>query len=396
MSPREDRRGFLKRISKNIQHIDKQTLLDRLLQEAESHDSFLKLLHSLEEGILIVSPDGEIEAINDSAKKMLGITEDAGKPFWLELADQDLKVFFENHLPGLTAQTVQTLRVLNPHEQSLKIHLHPHILSKPARHLIELIDLTHSLIPEVERLARTRFDALLRLAGGLAHEIGNPLNAISLHVEILKKQLHQLQDAQREPLHETVQIIRSEITRLDRIVRNFLKSTRRAPLRFQMLNFADLFNEVIRVMRPTLEEREIHLEVQMPRRIEFFLDEERMRSMLINLIQNAMEAMPQGGNLKIATELQGQAVQIRIEDTGKGITKENLPHIFDAYFTTKENGSGLGLMFVHDAVADHGGKIYVKSKPRKGTRFEILLPLRRSNLQISDATGKAAEGSIHA
>lgn len=398
MSPLEDRRGFLRRISKNIQHIDKQTLLTHLTQEAENHENFLTLLHSLEEGVLIVSPQGEVSAANDSAQKMLGLHLRSEKSFWNQLEDTDLQRFFEDHLPRLSAHTVQTFQVLSPREQNLKVHLHPRILKNPTRHLIELVDLTNPLTPEVERLARNRFEALLRLAGGLAHEIGNPLNAISLHTEILRKQIQKLKDARKDALNETVEIIQAEINRLDRIVRNFLKSTRRGPIRFQMFDFCAILRDVLRIMNPLLSEREIKTDIRFTaEKAEFFLDEERVRSMLMNLIQNAIEAMPQGGRLNISVEFQGrQTLRVLVQDTGKGIAKDDLPHIFEAYFTTKENGSGLGLMFVYDAVIEHGGKIYVESKLKRGTRFEILLPLRRSNLQIGHAPDKKAEDFRHA
>ena len=97
----------------------------------------------------------------------------------------------------------------------------------------------------------------------------------------------------------------------------------------------------------------------------------------------------------IHVKLQGQAVQILIQDTGKGIAPEDLPHIFEAYFTTKDHGSGLGLLFVYDAITDHGGKIQVESKKGQGTRFEILLPLRRSNLQINHTLNQKEEGNEH-
>lgn len=389
MSRLEERRAFLKRLSKNLEQIDKKTLLTHLLEEADGYEAFVGLLQRLDEGILLVSEQGEVELMNDSARKMLGLKLSPSQPFWDEIEDADLKSFFERQLQPIRSEVVQIVRVLSPQERNFKIHIHPRVLAKPARHLISVTDLTHSLLPEVERMARRRFEALIRLTGGLAHEIGNPLNAMSLHTEILKKQIEKVSDPKKDYLLDTVQIIKDEIGRLDRIVRNFLKTTRRTPLRFQMLNLSTIIQDVLRMMKPSLEEHDVRIEISIPERVDFFLDEERMRSLFMNLIQNAMEAMSQGGNLTIQVAVKGQTAKIVVEDTGKGIAEQDLPHIFEAYFTTKEHGSGLGLMFVYDAVHDHGGKVDVNSRPGKGTRFEITLPLRRSNLQIQHASSQA-------
>jgi|GEM_PF-887818 len=396
MSLPKQRTGFLKRLAENLEQVDKQTLLSRLVSESELHQNWLELLDRLDEGVLIVSTDGEINFINSAATRLLGVPSDAEKPFWKHLIDSDLRHFFQNQFKSLSSEVTQTLRVLNPKERDLKIHIHPQLFKTPTRHLVSLIDLTDPILPEVERLARNRFESIIRLAGGLAHEIGNPLNAISLHSSILKKQIEKSSIHLNEKLTETVEIIQDEIRRLDHIVRSFLKTTRRAPLRFRMMNLCAIITDVLKVLRPSLEEHDIQLNLDMPDKVEFFLDEERIRSMLTNLIQNSLEAMLDGGKLLIAVRLQGQAVQIIIQDSGKSIAKEDLPHIFEAYFTTKDHGSGLGLLFVYDAVTDHGGKIQVDSKKGKGTRFEILLPLRRSNLQINHTLSQEKEGTENA
>ncbi len=386
----KEHRSFLKRILKNVANIDKSTLLKNLTDESDINENWQRIFDRVEEGILICSPDGVADFFNPAAEKLLGMkaATTSSSAFWEELTDTDLKHFFKTHFQSDATETSQTFRILNPREKNIRVHVFPHAVQHPDRHLVILLDLTNPLLPEVERMARGRFEALVRLAGGLAHEIGNPLNAMTLHAEILKKQIQKLDSHQQDKLADTLQIIRDEIKHLDRIVRNFLKTTRRPPLRFQMKNLCAIAVDVMRVMRPSMEEHAIQLDFQHPEHVDFFLDEERIRSMLLNLIQNALESMPNGGTLRVAVSLQANTAKIEIQDTGSGINKNDLPHIFEAYFTTKEHGSGLGLLFVYDTVSDHGGKIQVHSEKGKGTAFEILLPLRRPNLQINHSSQK--------
>lgn len=395
MSRHETKRGFLRRLSKNLENVDKRTLLTHLESESSLNENWGRVFDYLEEGVILVSPQGQIEYINTAAKNFTGIQSETSKVFWEECADPELKDFFSSNFNASQSEITQTFRVLEPLERNLKVSIRPHALETSAGTLILMQDLTHPILPEMERLARNRMDALMRLAGGLAHEIGNPLNAISLHLELLKKQIQKLPAAESSKLEAASQTIQDEVRRLDKIVRSFLKTTRRAPLRFQIQDLCGIIQDVLRVMRPSLEERDIKIDWEAPDAIKFFLDEERIRSLFMNLIQNALEAMPQGGRLSFRLSQIRQTVRIEITDTGKGISAQDLPHIFEAYYTTKEHGSGLGLLFVYDAVMDHGGKINVESRPGKGTRFEILFPLRRSNLQIKHES-KRQGGSEHA
>ena len=192
-----------------------------------------------------------------------------------------------------------------------------------------------------------------------------------------------LRDPKGVRFEKTLDVIQAETLRLDRIVRNFLKAARRPPLRFRSEDLNQVLEEAIHFTGPELEAQGITVRFKPdPALPQFLMDRERLRQAFINLLKNALEAMPEPGSISIHVSHRDHLALIRFKDEGDGIKDEDLPHIFEAYFTTKEEGSGLGLMVVLNAVQEHGGRIEVLSKAGKGSTFILLLPIRRPKLQL--------------
>jgi signal transduction histidine kinase len=282
---------------------------------------------------------------------------------------------------------VKPFKLLSPREVELRITLAPTERRKGM--LVIMTDITNRAEQEFEAAMIQRMESLVRLAGGVAHEIGNPLNAITIHLELLKKQLKGLPDTKRKELDASLSDIQSETKRLDRIIRNFLKATRKPPLRFRVDSLNDTVADAIGFLKPELDAAGIKTRFTRDNTMPAFLmDRERLYYAFINLIKNAMESMPKGGEVRIALAHKEHCATITIADSGCGISEEALPHIFDIYYTTKQEGAGLGLMMVYDAVKEHGGKIEVKSKVGRGTTFKLLLPVREPQLQLPSYTIK--------
>jgi signal transduction histidine kinase len=158
---------------------------------------------------------------------------------------------------------------------------------------------------------------------------------------------------------------------------------------FKKENINDVLEEAVRVLEPEMKKGRIQLVMKLNRRIpEFLLDAEKMHQAFVNIVKNAIQSMVRGGILKIQTDLKGRVCEIRFKDQGVGIPKKVLPHVFEAYYTTKEEGSGLGLVVVHSAVNEHGGRIDIKSKVGEGTEFTLLLPLRNEKLPLPGAVSE--------
>jgi signal transduction histidine kinase len=228
--------------------------------------------------------------------------------------------------------------------------------------------------------------ALGRLMAGVAHEVKNPLNAMTIHLELLKTKLERAASSPaatatdpRSPIPDLgkhVQIIGSEIQRLDQVLNGFLKFARPDELKLQPVHLPALVSDIVTSITPEAQSLGVTVKRDCgPDVPPINADPGMMRQALLNLALNACQAMPEGGTLRITCRPTSRArVEIDVEDTGVGIAPENLQKIFDLYFTTKEKGSGIGLSMVYRTVQLHDGAVEVQSTPGRGTRFRLVLP----------------------
>lgn len=238
----------------------------------------------------------------------------------------------------------------------------------------ELRDTSESL-RRAERLA-----ALGQLSAGIAHEIRNPLGSIKGAVEILTADL-----PPGHPKEEFARIVRQEIRRISRLIEDFLRFARPPEPRVSRVKVAELVASAVRLIEGQAAKQGILIE----QRIETFelaADEDQLRQVVLNLCMNALEAMTEGGRLRIEGRL-GEDPDwylLRVADTGAGLARGEWEHIFDPFYTTKPHGTGLGLSICHQLVRNHGGELNVEENPGEGLAFVVRLPLR-STLRLSEA-----------
>jgi signal transduction histidine kinase len=239
--------------------------------------------------------------------------------------------------------------------------------------------------------------ALGRLTAGIAHEVKNPLNAMIIHLELLRTKIRRSAVRKAEPVVvgglglaearsperaeaddalQHVAVIESEIRRLDEVVQGFLKFTRPEDLRLQPVHVKDLFDEILPLIEPEAQKNNVRVHVDVPPDIPSVNgDAAMLRQVFLNLAINGCQAMPNGGTLRLSSgRASGNRVEVRVQDTGIGIPAEHLSKIFDLYFTTKDHGTGIGLSMVYRIVQLHDGDIEVESTKNRGTTFRVLLP----------------------
>jgi signal transduction histidine kinase len=217
-----------------------------------------------------------------------------------------------------------------------------------------------------------RLAAISKISGGVAHEVKNPLNAILLHVEVARAKLGR-GDSNVVP---EMDIIAREILRLDRVVRTFLDFSRPVELKLDNVPVQVLVNEVVDLARPQALAGNIKIDVlQDADSVDVRIDKDLMKQAVLNVVVNAMQAMPEGGELRFASTVNGDTAEIRVSDTGPGIPQELREKIFRLYFSTKDKGSGIGLAMTFRIVQLHDGTIDFTSEPGKGTTFLIRLPI---------------------
>jgi len=369
------------------------------LPATSSSTEFESVMENLEDAVALFSPEGELMFSNAAMRALLPglVTRPGspapGKPALSLLAENDpVRQLVERALAGRKSAgpVAVPLGVSSEADQEAPEHLllcHAIDDAKGkfigamvvARNLVYL-NQVHTTLNYSRKLA-----ALGRLMAGVAHEVKNPLNAMTIHLELLKQKL----GAMREPitvpagpsggsktldLTKHVTVIADEIKRLDQVVVGFLKFARPDELKLQPVHLSSLVSEVLSMTAPEAERRGIVVKTECPPSVpEINADPGMLQQALLNLTINACHAMPDGGTLKILCRpVPRRRVEIVIEDTGMGIPPENLSRIFDLYFTTKEKGSGIGLSMVFRIVQLHDGEVEVQSTPGRGTRFRLL------------------------
>ena len=344
------------------------------------------VMDNLEDAVALFSPRGELIFSNKSMNVL--------QPRALESlpADSPVRQIVERTLAGRKSQGPISIAGPDPADTAERL-LMTHVIEDTSGRFLGAMLVARNIgyLSQVQSTLNysRKLAALGRLMAGVAHEVKNPLNAMTIHLELLKQKLARQPaiagagpvgraDGLPSPPDVTkhVDIIGKEIRRLDEVLNGFLKFARPDELKLQPVRLASLISDIQTSVGPEASRRHVTMKVECPDSLpEINADPGMLSQALLNLALNACQAMPDGGTLKISCRTASRRrVEIDIEDTGIGIPPEHLSRIFDLYFTTKDKGSGIGLSMVYRIVQLHDGEVEVQSTPGRGTRFRLTFP----------------------
>ena len=387
--------GFVEKLIGRLGKIGPEEVQNYFLRLAQEKGFLETVFNSIQEGIIVTDSQGRITYLNDAACQLFGLEpEDSlGRRLdervrgldWNALSregavSRDMEIFYPANR-FINFYSVPLVieprdRVVTPEQGvDVKAGQRPVATTEQVGHAIILRDITESRRSEQQTLESERLNALTLLAAGVAHEIGNPLNSLNIHLQLINREARKLDGAKRTKLQESVEVARAEVNRLDSIISQFLRAIRPTRPQLRPENVNSIVEEAVRFFEPEIKDRDIVVEQELRSDLPLIdIDRDQMKQALYNVIKNSFEAMKSRGILRIRTDKDDSHVFVKFTDTGGGISPENLSRVFEPYFTTKSSGTGLGLLIVRRIVREHGGELSIESSEGKGLTLTIRLP----------------------
>jgi two-component system, sporulation sensor kinase E len=387
------KRGFLEKLIERIGLVQPGDVQNYLVEIAREKGFLETIFNAILEGLIVTDPAGRIIYLNRAASGFFGIDAESslGKPLGEVVRGLEI-----GQISGSSEVVSRDLEVFYPENRFLNFYVVP-LMSEDsheelAGRAIILRDITQNRRATQETIESERFSALTLLAAGVAHEIGNPLNSLDIHLQLMQRRIKKLPAKSRQELGESIQIARQEVGRLDHIITQFLRAIRPQPLTTRMENVNSVLEESVAFLDGELKDRDILVEFELDRSLPpLEIDRDQIKQAFYNIIGNALQAMKSGGILRLRSGADETHQFVSFSDTGGGIPPENISRVFEPYFTTKSGGSGLGLLIVRRIVRAHGGEIFLESEQNRGLTLTIRLPRADRRVRFLEQ-GSAGEG----
>ncbi len=403
--------NFLDKVLGRIDRLNAEGLQSVVARLEEQRQFFETVFNVIEDCILVVNPVGKLLYCNRAAFELLGIPHEnyENKQVTRFIPDLNWEKLVQSIGEDQSSRMVR-LEFDIRYPKSRFVRLFASAIERQGNQhpgfVLVLHDVTETRKQTYEAIESERVHTLTLLAGSVAHEIGNPLNALHIHLQLISRETAKLREAFENQsrqkkrargrprldveseftnmdlnkgfnrLESFIETSRGEINRLEYIITQFLQAIRPSSPDRKPDQINKVVLETLDLLRPELDNRNIELIKDLDDHLpDTPFDRSQIKQVFVNLIKNAMQAITQKGVLTIRTKGEVEGVLISIEDNGAGIPSERISRIFEPYFTTKKKGTGLGLMIVHRIIRDHGGRIMVEPNHPEGTVFRVWLPL---------------------
>lgn len=373
--------GIIDRLIDRLDKLEPEEIQSLVLRAVQEKGFLERVFDVLREGIIVTGARGSIHYINHTACEFFGLDQRAA-------SGQSVSDVF----PGIDWEEVVTsggvvnrdLVVRYPEVRLLSFYIAPLASEEEPGDLSEelggfviiLRDNTTTREKQMREIESEKIEAVQSLAAGVAHEIGNPLNSLNIHLQVIERKIRK----QAEPelaaeLLDSLEITRNEIKRLDFIVEKFLSAVRPTKPNPETTDLNELLNEALNFIGAEVADRRIAITLDLTEELPLLqIDRDQLKQVFYNLIRNSAQAMGSDGELSIHTGYNDEDVFITFADNGPGLDADQVSRVFEPYYTTKKTGSGLGLMIVHRIVNEHGGEVQFQSRKGSGTKVTVYLP----------------------
>lgn len=386
------RSGFAEKVIQRIGRLAPDEVQNYLARLQHEYGFLDRIVNAVQEGVIVVDREGVVRYLNQAACRMFALEADStvGKRIREAVRGFDFDELADGR--GIVSRDME---VFYPQNRYINFYMVPLEADEDAGggnagdeawaggHAIILRDITDSRRSTEETIESERMNALTLLAAGVAHEIGNPLNSLHIHLQLIERKARSLPVEQRKNFQAMVRVCRDEITRLDFIVSQFLRAIRPSVLETRPSGINEIIIESLSFLEKEIRDRDILVETDLAVSLPLVeVDRDQIKQAFYNIIRNSFQAMSHGGFLRVSSRLEDDHVVVAFADTGGGISAANMNKLFQPYFTTKEKGSGLGLLIVRRIIREHGGEIALSSHEGHGLTVEIRLPLRDRRVRL--------------
>ncbi|HVR15041.1 MAG TPA: PAS domain S-box protein, partial [Candidatus Limnocylindrales bacterium] len=343
------------------------------------------LIETTQDAVLSIDRQGRVVLFNPAAERIFGYTRDEvigqkvnmlmAEPYATEHDEYIARYESTGEAHAIGRIRTVTAQRKNGEPFPIELSVTEIAIDQDVHYAAFIRDISEKTRLQGQLLESERLAAIGTTAAKIGHELANPLNGMSLTVQLLEQRLNKLVDGMESQLTPTVKRLKDEISRLQKLVGQFATISRKEKYVFRPVNLTQLIDDVVALQAPHLARNSIEIRTTLaPDLPAMSIDSDKIKQALLNLVKNAGEAMPQGGRITIDAFMAGDVVIVEITDTGEGIPLDI--DAFEPFMTTKKEGTGVGLVIVRQIVTAHDGKISYRSKPGEGTTFRLELPQR--------------------
>ena len=377
-----------------LDDLDQQNLTILVQRLARERRLLETVFNTIREGIMVIGTGGVIDYANASAAELLGfqLKEIGTAVLWKRVPElaRTLRLTDDGALRDLSGIS-REVEVTYPRERVLHVYIVPlHVEGVAGEgeqdrgHAVILSDITEEKESARQHIESEKVQSIIDLSAGVAHELGNPLNSITIHLQLARKQLEKMEaGARREKVEKSLQVCVDEVERLDGIIKHFLEAVRPSEPDLADLDLAVVLEESLEFLGQELSDAGLTIDVDIGSGLPVVLgDRGQIKQVFFNILKNAREATPPNGHIRIRTYADDQFAYVQVGDNGQGIDQSDMPKIFRPYFTTKHGGNGLGMMVVQRIMRAHGGKIGIDSQKGKGTVVTLQFPQKQRRVRL--------------